>query len=151
MLYNEIIAKYQQSIGCHFEARLLKNMRKKPDHQKVKNISLAAYLSFDQTSFPSPPPPPFFNFSGCQEGSSIFDQCSQRCTCIGGKLVNCVRIRKEFTSMTFEERARYIRTIKTASTDPRLKTDYDNLLNSHRILFLSGLCTPHIPRPLVTV
>ena len=55
MLYNEIIAKYQQPIGCHFEARLLKNMRKKPDHQKVKNISLAAYLSFDQTSFPSPP------------------------------------------------------------------------------------------------
>lgn len=96
-----------------------------------------------------PSPRLFFNFSGCQEGSSVHDQCGQRCTCSGGQLVNCVRIRKEFTDMTFEERTRYIKTIKTASTDPRFKTDYDNLLNSHRILFLSGLCTPLMP--LVTV
>ena len=53
--------------------------------------------------------------------------------------MNCVRLRKEFTSMTFDERARYIRVIKTASTDPRFKTDYDNLLNDHRIRFMSGI------------
>ena len=53
--------------------------------------------------------------------------------------MNCVRIRKEFTSMTFAERERYIRTILTASTDPRFKADYDRLLNDHRILFRSGI------------
>ncbi|CAH3040441.1 unnamed protein product, partial [Porites evermanni] len=103
----------------------------------VKKLICLIDLTFDQTSFP--PPTFFFNFSGCQEGSSVHDQCGQRCTCIGGQLVNCVRIRKEFTAMTFEERKRYIKTIKTASTDPRWKTEYDNLLNSHRILFLSGI------------
>ena len=80
----------------------------------------------------------------CQEGISVFDQCGQRCSCVGGRLVNCVRIRKEFTSMTLEERARYVRVIKTASTDPRFKTDYDNLINEHRILFMSGMYVRNI-------
>ncbi|XP_078342697.1 uncharacterized protein LOC144628471 isoform X5 [Oculina patagonica] len=75
----------------------------------------------------------------CQEGSTTFDRCGQRCSCVGGQLVNCVRIRKEFTSMTFAERERYIRVIRTASTDPRFKADYDNLINDHRLLFISGI------------
>lgn len=87
-----------------------------------------------------------FLILACQEGSTAFDQCGQRCTCIGGRLVNYVRIRKEFTSMTFEERARYIRVIKTVSTHPRFKTDYDNLINEHRILFMSGLFMLRKPR-----
>ncbi|XP_015775790.1 PREDICTED: mucin-like protein [Acropora digitifera] len=74
----------------------------------------------------------------CQEGISTPDQCGQRCTCVGGRLVNCVRIRKEFTSMTNDERSLYVSVIKTASTDPRFKPDYDNLINEHRRLFFSG-------------
>ncbi|XP_074609332.1 grixazone synthase-like [Acropora palmata] len=75
----------------------------------------------------------------CQEGISTPDQCGQRCTCVGGRLVNCVRIRKEFTSMTSDERSLYVSVIKTASTDPRFKPDYDNLINEHRRLFFSGI------------
>lgn len=41
--------------------------------------------------------------------------------------------------MTFAERERYIRVIRTASTDPRFKTEYDNLINDHRTLFVSGI------------
>ena len=81
-----------------------------------------------------------FFFSACQEGdNSTFDQCGQRCTCQKGQLVDCVRIRKEFTSMKTEERKRYIRVIKTASTDPKFKRDYDLLINEHRELFHKGL------------
>lgn len=147
LLYNLIIAKYQQPIGCHFEGSLLKKHEKK----KIRPLEGQKYFTSSLFKFRSNflPPTIFFNFSGCQEGSSVQDQCGQRCTCTGGQLVNCVRIRKEFTDMTLEERRLYIKTIKTASTDPRFKTDYDNLLNSHRILFLSGLCTPLMP--LVTV
>ena len=87
----------------------------------------------------------FVYFSGCEKEKTRYDHCGQQCTCIDGHLVNCVRIRKEFTTMTLEERARYIRTIKTASTDPRFKTDYANLLITHLSLFNSGLCTPHMP------
>lgn len=75
----------------------------------------------------------------CQEGSTSFDQCGQRCTCVQGQFVNCVRIRKEFTSMTFPERERYIRVLLTASTDPKFKKDYDELINRHRNLFFSGI------------
>ena len=53
--------------------------------------------------------------------------------------MNCLRIRKEFTSMTLPERERYIKVILTASTDPRFKTEYDNLINQHRRLFMSGI------------
>ena len=75
----------------------------------------------------------------CQEGVHTFDQCGQRCTCVGGRLVNCVRIRKEFTTMTIAERSLYVSVIKTASTDPRFKPAYDTLLNEHRRLFQTGL------------
>ena len=75
----------------------------------------------------------------CQEGSTSFDQCGQRCTCVQGQLVNCVRIRKEFTSMSFLERERYIKVILTASTDPKFKNDYDELINRHRNKFFSGI------------
>lgn len=53
--------------------------------------------------------------------------------------MDCVRIRKEFTSMTFAERERHINVIKTASTDSRFKADYDELINDHRRLFISGI------------
>lgn len=134
-----------QSVAI-LKAAYWKNMRK-----KIRPLEGQKYFTSNLFRFWSNflPPTIFFNFSGCQEGSSVQDQCGQRCTCTGGQLVNCVRIRKEFTDMTLEERRLYIKTIKTASTDPRFKTDYDNLLNSHRILFLSGLCTPLMP--LVTV
>lgn len=75
----------------------------------------------------------------CQEGSTSFDQCGQRCTCVQGQLVNCVRIRKEFTSMSSLERERYIKAILTASTDPKFKNDYDELINRHRNKFFSGI------------
>lgn len=58
--------------------------------------------------------------------------------------MDCVRIRKEFTSMTTEERRRYIRVIRTASTDQRFKRHYDELIIEHRTLFLnSGSFSPH--------
>ena len=75
----------------------------------------------------------------CQAGQTSFDRCGRRCDCIGGRLVNCVRIRKEFTSLSLTERRRYIQTILTASTDTRFKNDYDRLLNDHRILFATGI------------
>ena len=75
----------------------------------------------------------------CQAGQTSFDRCGRRCDCIGGRLVNCVRIRKEFTSLSLTERRRYIQTILTASTDTRFKNDYDRLLNDHRIRFATGI------------
>lgn len=49
--------------------------------------------------------------------------------------MNCIRIRKEFTAMSLEERRRYISAIKRASTDQRFRRDYENLINMHQRLF----------------
>ncbi|XP_078342749.1 tyrosinase-like isoform X2 [Oculina patagonica] len=79
--------------------------------------------------------------NGCQRNRRygyrrfVYDQCGQRCLCLGNFPVQCTRIRKEFTSMSVSERERYVKTIHTASTDPRYKTTYDNLITEHRRLF----------------
>ena len=72
------------------------------------------------------------------EGTVSFDDCGQRCTCVRGRLVDCVRIRKEFTTMTPKERRRYIAVIKKASSDPQFKDRYDSLIIEHYNLFESG-------------
>ena len=69
--------------------------------------------------------------SACQDGSESYDSCGQRCSCVGGRLVNCVRIRKEFSSMTYAERRRHISTIETVSTSPTFRPEYESLINEH--------------------
>lgn len=84
-----------------------------------------------------------FLFPGCgRDGSFANDQCDQRCHCRDNKLKECIRIRKEFTSMTKAERERYVRTILTASTDPKHKKAYDNLICRHHAVFFKGIHDP---------
>ena len=78
-------------------------------------------------------------FLVCQHGSTMYNTCGDRCTCNWGRLVNCVRIRKEFTSLTPSEREQYITIIKTASTHWRYKRAYDTLINTHYHLFRGGI------------
>lgn len=78
-------------------------------------------------------------FAGCVEGRSATDRCGQRCTCSAGRLVNCARVRREFTTMTTADRARYIRAVRLASTDLRYKPDYDQLITLHKTIFQDGI------------
>lgn len=41
--------------------------------------------------------------------------------------------------MTREERQRYVNTVIKASTDPRYKTEYENLIAIHKNLFDRGI------------
>ena len=78
--------------------------------------------------------------TSCTEGSTSYDECGQRCTCDGGKLVNCVRIRKEFTSLTDAERKRHIETILTASAiGSPYREEYEQLINEHYELFRTSI------------
>ena len=74
--------------------------------------------------------------TGCQEGSTSYDKCGQRCTCVGGRLQNCVRIRKEFTSLTDAERKRHIDTIlEVSKTGSKHRAEYEQLINEHYEIF----------------
>ena len=78
--------------------------------------------------------------TGCQEGSTSHDECGQRCTCVGGRLQNCVRIRKEFTSLTDAERKRHIDTILQVSAErSAFRADYEELINDHYKQFRRGI------------
>ena len=51
-------------------------------------------------------------------------------------MANCVRIRKEFTSLTLEERKRHIDTIlKVTAEDSQYRPEYVELINEHHELF----------------
>ena len=80
--------------------------------------------------------------TGCQEGSTSYDECRQRCTCVGGQWVNCVRIRKEFTSLTDAERKRHIDTILSVSAiDSIYRAKYEELINEHFDRFYESIHT----------
>ena len=77
--------------------------------------------------------------SKCKNGQTAYDECGRKCRCQNGKLVKCCRLRKEFTDMSYTERVRYIQTVKTASTHPSYKPQYDSLLTLHKRIFFSGI------------
>eukprot|EP00118_Oscarella_pearsei_P004860 m.21480 g.21480 ORF g.21480 m.21480 type:complete len:448 (+) comp28181_c0_seq2:1933-3276(+) len=74
----------------------------------------------------------------CLGGQTKRDRCDQFCTCLGG-MWKCCRRRKEFASMTTEEKQRYINAVITASTQSPYKADYDQLLKMHETEFRSGI------------
>ena len=67
----------------------------------------------------------------CEEGSHVLNECEERCECRDGQLINCYRVRKEFTKMDINQRRRYINAYKTASMNPAFKKDYERLVTGH--------------------
>ena len=65
--------------------------------------------------------------------------CGQRCICLDGWLDYCCRQRKNFASMTRSERLLFVKTYKTASTDPRYRKEYQQLISIHKQLFNTGI------------
>ncbi|XP_065644294.1 uncharacterized protein LOC100199661 isoform X2 [Hydra vulgaris] len=67
------------------------------------------------------------------------DECSRRCDCVDGKLVNCRRVRREFSSMSREERDLYLNTIKEFSVNPKYVQTYEKFIMLHQKYFWSGI------------
>ena len=77
-----------------------------------------------------------FMFPERCSGSSTaaqYDSRGRRCSCQNGVLVRCSRVRKEWHSLTPDERKRYINTVVTASRTYRICFSY--LINLHHLLF----------------
>ena len=78
----------------------------------------------------------------CYEtGTFHFDECERRCRCVHGRLVECTRLRKEFTAMTEYEKRRYIETIKVISWDVSFQSTWNSFLRIHQDLFNKGIHT----------
>ena len=73
------------------------------------------------------------------EGQPVDGPCGERCICLNGTVQYCCRQRKNFFSMTRSERLRYVNTVITASSDPRYRTEYNRLIETHRVYFNEGI------------
>ena len=71
------------------------------------------------------------SLESCEEGSYVLNECEERCECRDGQLINCYRVRKEFTNMEFNKRRRYINAYKMASMNPAFKKEYEILVALH--------------------
>lgn len=74
-----------------------------------------------------------------KEGKTVIDECNRHCRCQNQKLVDCYRVRKEFTSMTSKERRRYLRTYKTLTTKSPYKETYERFIFMHYKYFCWGI------------
>ena len=61
----------------------------------------------------------------------MFDGCGRHCICSSGKLTNCRRVRRDFLSLSAEEKQRYLDTVFTVTTDPYYKPRYDALVEKY--------------------
>lgn len=69
------------------------------------------------------------------------DRCGRRCQCINGKLVNCCRVRKDYTGLTENERQLYINTFLDMTRDPIYRPRYNTLVKLYKDSFTSNNIT----------
>lgn len=74
-------------------------------------------------------------FSACEEGATVYDDCHRRCTCRGGSLVNCCRVRSDYASLSINDRKQYIRAVKTVATEPQYRLQYQALVTQYNNSF----------------
>lgn len=75
-----------------------------------------------------------FNHS-CSGDGIVLDECNRQCFCKDGRPTNCYRIRKDFTEMSFEERRRFVRALKTVSMRDPYRRTYDLVTKLHPKFF----------------
>lgn len=60
------------------------------------------------------------------------DRCGRSCTCRNGRLVKCVRLRKDWASLTTAERSRYINAVLAISSRATLRVRYIALITKYK-------------------
>ena len=71
----------------------------------------------------------------CTGTGRVLDSCGRACQCVDGNLVNCCRLRKDYASLTNEEKERYVDAVLKLSTDPLYQSRYYSLLESYKASF----------------
>ena len=64
----------------------------------------------------------------CASDKINIDRLGRRCQCIDGKLTKCCRVRRDYVSLTEEERQVYINTFLAVTRDPIYRARYNTLV-----------------------
>ena len=76
--------------------------------------------------------PLYLVLTECTGSGSVSDQCDRRCTCQNGRIVKCVRLRKDWASLTTDERSRYVNAVLAISSQETLKGRYEALISKYK-------------------
>ena len=77
--------------------------------------------------------------SRCHGSRAQYDECGRRCVCVGSRLSKCARVRKDFQSMSKEEKERFVRVLNTAATEKPYKRKFRWLASVYRKYFTRGI------------
>ncbi|XP_020902888.1 uncharacterized protein LOC110241373 [Exaiptasia diaphana] len=75
----------------------------------------------------------------CPKNGVAYNRCGDRCLCTHGRLTQCARIRRDFISMNWGERLRFVRTFLAATKQEPYKSEYERLVATHTRNFKTGI------------
>ena len=75
-----------------------------------------------------------FSYS-CHGNVTYYDECNRMCSCTGGKIRPCKRVRHDFGSMNKEERIRFMKAFKHIASKEPFKTEYQRLVFKYNKFF----------------
>ena len=75
----------------------------------------------------------------CRGRGIVYDECDRQCTCVNGRMTECFRVRKEFTTLSNEEKRRYLQAYYKITTEEPLKSRFVKFISKHAKWFWKGL------------
>ena len=70
-----------------------------------------------------------------EEGNMVTDQFGRLCNCTNSQLVSCCRYRQDWTSLSMEEKQRYINAVKMIANNSQFQQLYNQLVQTYRSSF----------------
>lgn len=81
-----------------------------------------------------------------EDEEDVFDRCGRRCQCVGGRLVNCCRVRRDYAGLTVTDRLAYINAVLTVARDePVYRSRYNELISLYLTSFLNNVSQSTTP------
>jgi len=77
--------------------------------------------------------------TACKGQGIVRDECHRECSCINGRMVDCFRIRREFTTYSKEEKKRYLQAYYKITTEEPLKSRFIKFISIHANWFWKGI------------
>ena len=79
--------------------------------------------------------------TACKGRGTVLDECNRECSCVNGIMVDCFRVRREFTTYSKEEKKRYLQAYYKITTEEPLKSRFIKFIKIHAKWFWKGwLC-----------
>ena len=71
------------------------------------------------------------NLNQCNSIKPVQDECRRFCECVNGKMVNCYRLRQQFSALSLSQRNHYIEVYKETATNERFQAYFYKLIIVH--------------------